>query len=32
MSMTILTCFKNNKKIIDFENKLKIENIYFDKQ
>ena len=32
MSMTILICFKNNKKIIDFENKLKLENVYFDKQ
>ena len=32
MSMTILICFKQNKRIIDFENKLKIENIYFDKQ
>ena len=32
MSMTILICFKQNKKIIDFENKLKLENVYFDKQ
>ena len=32
MSMTILICFKQNKRIIDFENKLKIENIFYDKQ
>ena len=32
MSMTILICFKQNKRIIDFQNKLKIENIFYDKQ
>ena len=32
MNMTILICFKQNKRIIDFENKLKLENILYDKQ
>ena len=32
MSMTILISFKKNKRIIDFDNKLILEKIYFDKQ